>query len=216
MDDEELVSQFEYPDGTLKNLLHIHDQKQLAMVEFRMVAKRSIWLYRHGKGKVTMEDFAKINKFLFGHLYSWAGQYRDYYLSKDGTDFLPPASFQTAVVNINDQLKELGHVKKPSALQYATILDSLNFLHPFREGNGRTTRLFLQLLAANHSQYINYHRQDQDVIDALNNSDLEKLSKFLIVKDVQSRQAALSKAISQQLYELKHRKDNEKKHIILK
>lgn len=199
MNDEELEKRFKYANGTLKNLLNIHDADQLAMVEYRMVAKRSLWLYQHGKNKITMDDFARIHQFLFGKIYPWAGEFRDYYLSKGDTDFMPPAAFKTAIVNLNSQLKTIERTAKPSPIQYATILDSLNYLHPFRERNGRTTRLFIQLIATNHHQFIDYHRQSDAVIDDLANANIKELSQFLIIEDTDSKQAALKRSARKQL-----------------
>ena len=97
---------------------------------------------------------------------------------------MPPTAFDMALTNINGQLDELVKEKQPTAFQYAKLLDSLNYLHPFREGNGRTTRLFLQLLAANHGQYLDLGHQDANVLQALNNSELTVIQRFIHVKDL--------------------------------
>lgn len=98
---------------------------------------------------------------------------------------MPPTAFDTAITNLNQQIGTIKASAKPTVKQYVQLLDSLNYLHPFREGNGRTTRLFIQLLAANHQQYIDYKHQDAAVIKALNESDLARLQKFIQVIDIQ-------------------------------
>lgn len=203
MIDEELKRRFLYPNGTLRNKLNLQDPDELNIVEYRTVAHNAVWLLHHGYVIKDLDDFAKIHRFLFSDIYTWAGQFRNYYLAKGGTDFMPPTAFDTATTNINQQLKAIKVTEKPTIEQYAQLLDSLNYLHPFREGNGRTTRLFIQLLAANHAQYIDYNRQDSKVIDALNQSNLVKLQEFIKITNVKSDQKSLAKAAKQQLLDIK-------------
>lgn len=202
MTDEELKERFLYPNGTLRNKLNLQNANELSTVEYRIVAHNAVWLLHHGYTIKNMGDFAKIHRFLFSDIYSWAGQFRNYYLAKGSTNFMPPTAFDTAVTNINRQLKIINKTKKPTIKQYAKLLDSLNYLHPFREGNGRTTRLFIQLLAANHDQYIDYNRQDSEVIEALNQSNLVKLQKFIKVVSVKDSQVSFAKAAKKQLLDL--------------
>ena len=206
MTDEELRRRFLYPNGTLRNKLNLQDPAELSIVEYRTVARNAVWLLHHGYVIKDLDDFAKIHRFLFSDIYNWAGQFRNYYLTKDGTDFMPPTAFDTATTNINQQLKVIKATEKPTAEQYAQLLDSLNYLHPFREGNGRTTRLFIQLLAANHAQYIDYNRQDSKVIEALNQSDLVKLQEFIKITNVKSDQESFVKAAKQQLLDIERSK----------
>ncbi|EEW53533.1 Fic/DOC family protein [Limosilactobacillus antri] len=194
MTDEELKARFLYPNGTLRNKLNLQDTGELRTVEYRTTAHNAVWLLEHGYVIKGIDDFAKIHRFLFSGIYDWAGQFRNYYLAKGGTDFMPPTAFDTAVTNITRQLDTIKTTAKPTVKQYAQLLDSLNYLHPFREGNGRTTRLFIQLLATNHRQCIDYNRQDHEVITALNQSDLAKLEKFIKVTEIDDRQAAFQQA----------------------
>ena len=203
MTDEELKQYFLYPNGTLRNKLNLQDAAKLSTVEYRTVAHNAVWLLHHGYVIKSIDDFAKIHRFLFGEIYSWTGQFRDYYLSKSETDFMPPTAFDTAITNITHQLKMIKNTVKPSSKQYAQLLDSLNYLHPFREGNGRTTRLFIQLLAANHHQSIDYNRQDHEVIVALNQSDLVKIQKFIKITYIDSQQVAFQQNAKKQLLNMK-------------
>lgn len=181
MTDEELKNYFLYSNGTLRNKLNLLDASELSRIEFRTIAHNAAWLLHHGYTIKNMDDFAKIHRFLFSDIYTWAGKFRNYYLAKNGTDFMPPTAFDTAITNLNQQLTEISKMDQPTIKQYVKLLDSLNYLHPFREGNGRTTRLFIQLLAANHQQYIDYGHQTSEIIEALNESDLDKLMHFIKV-----------------------------------
>ncbi len=72
-------------------------------------------------------------------------------ISKGGNQFFPLYRFNTALLHIDGLIAEYKrleqHKKKLLSRKLAEILDAVNFLHPFREGNGRTQREFLRLLA---------------------------------------------------------------------
>lgn len=94
---------------------------------------------------------------------------------------------RTAIENINDDLVRVNAQNKLSVTDFAELLDKINYLHPFREGNGRSTKLFLQLLGANHNQLVDFAQQSSQVLDDLNSANIQQLGKFLIVKDVDYR-----------------------------
>lgn len=209
MNKQDLNQRFLYPNGTLKNKLGIRNDEKLQVVEYRMVAQNTLWLLHHGYHVRNISDLSKIHQFLFDDLYQWAGQFRNYYLSKGNTDFLPPESFRQAIDNINEQIDKMSVETKPSKKQYAMLLDSLNYFHPFREGNGRSIRLMLQLIAAEHYQFIDFQRQNQSVVDALHSSDIDKLQDYIILKDVKTEQAARKQAAFLQ-FKLLHQKHKPK------
>lgn len=186
--DNQDFKHFFYPNGTFKNKLGITDAYDLQQVEFRLVARRSVWLLRHNQVTITsIDDLQKIHRFLLGPLYSWAGVIRQYDLAKGNTAFLPHSAMRTAIENINDDLARVNAQDKLSVTDFAELLDKINYLHPFREGNGRSTKLFLQLLGANHNQLVDYAQQSSQVLDDLNSANIQQLEKFLIVKDVDYR-----------------------------
>lgn len=184
MDNQDFKNFF-YPNGTFKNKLGITNAYDLQQVEFRTVARRSIWLLRQNRVTITsIADLQKIHRFLMGPLYSWAGVIRQYDLAKGNTVFLPHAAMRTAIENINEDLRRVKVKPKLTVTEYAELLDKINYLHPFREGNGRSTKLFLKLLGANHNQLVDYAHQSSQVLDDLNDANIQELEKFLIVKDV--------------------------------
>ena len=97
--------------------------------------------------------FAKINAFLFSPLYDWAGKYRQGNFYKGNTTFLDYNCFNYAEEDINHVMSLQQKQHHLTAEDYAQLMDLLNYMHPFREGNGRSTRLFLQCYAVNHGQY---------------------------------------------------------------
>ena len=88
MTDEELQAKFLYDNGTLRNKFAIKDPDELSLIEYRGVAERQIALLQQRPRIASFNDLITINKFLFGWLYDWAGQLRNYYISKAGFDFL--------------------------------------------------------------------------------------------------------------------------------
>lgn len=137
--------------GVLKNILGITDKAGLQLFESYETAKNMELLIKQSPKIASMKDILKIHKLLFGTTYEWAGQLREVEISKQGNQFLPTSKFQQGIQHINSLLskyKEIGkgdRAKISEAL--AQVLDALNHMHPFREGNGRTQRTTAYLLA---------------------------------------------------------------------
>lgn len=80
---------------------------------------------------------------------------------------------------VNQQITAINQTSVPTIGQYARLLDSANFLHPFREGNGRATKLLIQKLAKNKRQIIDYDPNDDALVDALVSSDIPRISALM-------------------------------------
>jgi len=150
--------------GVLLNKENIKDYKELIAFESLCVANRSEQLL---KNPIKIEygyDLLKIHKFLFQDVYDWAGSVRKVEIAKGGRQFLPMHSFNEAFAYIDGLLSELSSIqksdKKKIAEKLAIILDNINFLHPFREGNGRTQREFIRLLALQKGYKLNLNPID--------------------------------------------------------
>ena len=164
---------FLYPNGTLKNKLNIKDAAELAQKEYLGSAVRALAFLRKNKKITSVEDLKKIHKIMFGWLYDWAGQIRDYELIKGDTEFLEYTRIKFGIEEIDEKMRQL--------------LDRLNYLHPFREGNGRSSKLFLQAFAANHGQVIDYPRSNKELIIAQNNADINQIARLIKVKSKSKR-----------------------------
>ncbi|OYS20871.1 cell filamentation protein Fic [Lactobacillus taiwanensis] len=180
-DTEWYRKKFLYPNGTLKNKLNITDPTELAQREYRGSAVRALAFLRKNKKITSVEDLKKIHKIMFGWLYSWAGQIRDYELTKGETEFLEYSRIKFGIEEIDEKMKQLASKKELANTDYAFLLDRLNYLHPFREGNGRSSKLFLQAFAANHGQVIDYPRSNKDLITAQNNADINQIADLIKV-----------------------------------
>jgi cell filamentation protein len=150
--------------GVLLNKENIKNYKELIAFESLCVANRSEQLL---KNPIKIEygyDLLKIHKFLFQDVYDWAGSVRKVEIAKGGRQFLPMHSFNSAFAYIDGLLSELKAIqksdKKKIAEKLAIILDNINFLHPFREGNGRTQREFIRLLALQKGYKLNLNPID--------------------------------------------------------
>ncbi len=180
-DTEWYRKKFLYPNGTLKNKLNITDPTELAQREYRGSAVRALAFLRKNKKITSVEDLKKIHKIMFSWLYSWAGQIRDYELTKGETEFLEYSRIKFGIEEIDEKMKQLASKKELENTDYAFLLDRLNYLHPFREGNGRSSKLFLQAFAANHGQVIDYPRSNKDLITAQNNADINQIADLIKV-----------------------------------
>lgn len=173
-----------YANGTLINKLGIRDAQDLAKKEFEITAQRELFLLNQGIKIKDISAFAKINAFLFSPLYDWAGKYRQGYFYKGNTTFLDYNRFNYAEEDINHVMSLQQKQHHLTAEDYAQLMDLLNYMHPFREGNGRSTRLFLQCYAVNHGQYIIFPLTNDNLIQALTDVDVAKIAKLIKIENV--------------------------------
>lgn len=180
---ESLEERFLYKNGTLKNKLEIYDKEKLAQFEYREVTDNAIKFLNSKILPIKeFKDIAYLHKLLFGDIYEWAGEVRDYNLTKGNTTFLPCNFMETGIQEVNKQISNLLKSTDTSKEMYAELLDKLNFLHPFREGNGRTAKIAIQKIAQSKSQYLDYDYHNDELIDALNKSDITAIAKHLSLK----------------------------------
>jgi cell filamentation protein len=159
---------FTYTDpisGLLRNLQGITDPEVLLFVESGAVTKRLQELYQTPIKIKCVDSLFEIHRHLFQDIYNWAGKKRTVEISKDGKQFFPTSHFDNAFRYIDQIINEFKKIpkenKKLLAEKLAEILDNLNYLHPFREGNGRTQREFLRLLALEKSLTLNLNPPDE-------------------------------------------------------
>lgn len=137
--------------GILRNLQNISNADELIFVESSAVTKRLKELYEKPIRVKGIETLFEIHKYVFQDIYEWAGQKRKVEISKDGKQFFLTTYFNNAFKYIDSLVSEYKEIskndKKQLANKLAEILDNINYLHPFREGNGRAQREFLRLLA---------------------------------------------------------------------
>jgi cell filamentation protein len=115
-----------------------------------------------------IQTIFEIHKHLFQDIYFWAGKRRVVEISKDGKQFFPISYFENAFRFIDQSISEFKKIPKNDrekiAGALAEILDNVNYLHPFREVNGRTQREFLRLLALEKGLILNLNPPDDQVV----------------------------------------------------
>jgi cell filamentation protein len=167
--------------GLLRNLQDISDPDVLLFVESGAVTKRLQQLSENQIKIRGIDSLFEIHKYLFQDIYTWAGKKRIVEISKDGKQFFPTTHFDNALRYIDQLIAEYKKIPKDDkrhlAEKLAEILDNINYLHPFREGNGRTQREFLRLLASEKGLTLNLTPPD-------NKSIYDKYMKGTIDSDV--------------------------------
>lgn len=159
-----------YPGTTvLINRFDIRDAVQLAEVESRIVpAKSALWQQHPLATGFDFAHYKAIHAFLFGDLYSWAGQVRTINLSKKGTVFCPADQIEQKAAAIFDRLRRrkffCGLPLDAFACELTDFYQRTNELHPFREGNGRAQRLFLSELCRYAGYDLDFSRIDTDLL----------------------------------------------------
>ncbi|WP_208249028.1 Fic family protein [Rhizobium sp. T1470] len=134
---------------TLRNKLDIRDAALLDRAERRIATQR----VREGvpKGDFDLAHLQAIHKHLFQDVYEWAGQVRTVDIAKDTEQFLACSRIETGMADVKSRLEKKGHLqflrRAEFAKEAAVILGDVNFVHPFREGNGRTQMQYLKQLA---------------------------------------------------------------------
>lgn len=143
-----------------KSLQELHEkEKLLTNIKMQILEEHPIdgcLDYTHLKG---------IHQFLFSEIYSWAGQDRhDVHITakfgKDTTLFTSYDKLPRVGKILFQSLKEENYFKGQNKIDFANsasiFMNGLNILHPFREGNGRVQRIFMQYLAINTGYNLNF------------------------------------------------------------
>jgi cell filamentation protein len=179
--------------GLLRNLQDVTDPDVLLFVESGAVTKRLQELYDNPIKIKGIDSLFEIHKHLFQDLYAWAGKKRKVEISKDGKQFFPTTHFDNALRYIDQLIADFKKIpkddKRQLAEKLAEILDNVNYLHPFREGNGRTQREFLRLLALEKGLTLNLNPPD-------NKSAYDRYMKGTIDSDVKTLSELIFKLIT--------------------
>jgi len=127
----------------LENKLGITDSSVLAREEEKISKKKALELFETGYLDTltagTFESLSLIHKYLFDEIYEFAGKMREVNIAKGNFRFAPLMYLQAALDNID---------KMPQK-DFDAIIEKyveMNIAHPFREGNGRATRIWLDLI----------------------------------------------------------------------
>jgi cell filamentation protein len=164
--------------GVLRNFGGIADRDALTFAETAATTKRSRELKSKPIRIKNSDALFAIHRHLFQDIYDWAGKRRTVEISKSGKQFFPTTHFDNALKYIDGLIAEYQHIEKSDkaaiAKKLAEILDNVNFLHPFREGNGRTQREFMRLLAKEKGYTLNLNPPDNaDIYERYMNGTID-------------------------------------------
>lgn len=171
---------------TLVNKLNIKDSKKLDEYEASIVSLKLMALAKKGiTGNFDIQHFVSIHKFLFEDIYYFAGLFRSENIAKDYFQFASWEYIEDELKRLLNELKKENFLanlsKEDFSKRLAYYWSELNVLHPFREGNGRTTREFLRQLALKNNYILNLHKiSSAELLDAsiksiVDTTELEKL-----------------------------------------
>lgn len=137
----------------LPNLLGLKSNAEIALSEFEGFLKAEIILTEAltKRTRFNMAYILKIHKVALGHLYGFAGKYRDVNISKGGFPFAASRfliqTMQAFEEEILVKLPNQYESKESLIHDIAVVHGELLVVHPFREGNGRTARILANLMS---------------------------------------------------------------------
>ena len=162
----------------LANKLNITNQLELNKAEEKISKQKAKQLFETGEiNRVevgTFKGLAQIHAFLFGDIYDFAGKLRDVNIAKGNFRFAPLMYLPQSLENISTMPQD----------NFEKIIEKyveMNIAHPFREGNGRATRIWLDLILKKElKQVIDWNAVDkEDYLSAMERS---------VIKDVEIKQ----------------------------
>lgn len=167
----------------LENKLGINDSAELARAEEKISKAKAIKLYESN----IVEDFevgkfsglVKIHKFLFEEIYGFAGKVRTVNIAKGNFRFAPVMYLDAALRHIDDMPQST----------FDEIIEKyveMNIAHPFREGNGRSTRIWLDLILKKELKLVvDWNRVDkEDYLLAMERSPIRDVEIKVLLKNV--------------------------------
>lgn len=165
----------------LKNKFNITDSLELSLIEEKISKKKAIELFESGKldslNAGTFESLKEIHKYLFEDIYEFAGTLRTVNLAKGNFRFAPVMYLEASLSNID---------KMPQST-YDEIIEKyveMNIAHPFCEGNGRSTRIWLDcILKKELSKVVDWSKVDkEDYLLAMERSPIRDIEIKVILQ----------------------------------
>ena len=189
----------------LENKLGIEDSAELAREEERISKKKALELFESGVldsyQAGTFKTLAQIHKYLFDEIYDFAGEIRKVNIAKGNFRFAPVMYLEQA----------LAHIDAMPQSTYEEIIAKyveMNVAHPFREGNGRSTRIWLDLILKKElSQVVDWSRVDkEDYLLAMERSpikdvEIKELLRPALTSEINDREVYMKSIDASYNYE---------------
>jgi len=172
---------------TLENKLNITSQVELVKAEEKISKQKAKQLFDSGdidKVEVaTFKGLAFIHTYLFGDIYDFAGIIRDVNIAKGNFRFAP-------LMYLKASLEHIDAMPQENFDQIIEKYVEMNIAHPFREGNGRATRIWLDLILKKElKQVIDWNVVDKDdYLSAMQRSVVKDLEIKALLKNALTNQ----------------------------
>ena len=135
----------------LENKLGITDSAELARIEEKISKQKAVEMFENGYLESleagTYESLAMIHKYLFDEIYDFAGEIRKVNISKVNFRFAP-------LMYLDAALQSIDKMPQSTFDEIVEKYVEMNVAHPFREGNGRSTRIWLDLMLKKEIGYV--------------------------------------------------------------
>lgn len=165
----EFIDPYVYPGtSVLRNKFGIRDREELSRAEYAATwIRRQQLEERRAEGRFDLEHLRSLHHQLFQDVFDWAGNLRSVDIAKGASHFMPAMSLISGATYTFDLLASgpllRGSVTDDEFLEHAsTLLGNLNYIHPFREGNGRTQRAFLDDVAASSGRMLTWRNVSEE------------------------------------------------------
>ena len=177
---------------TIQNKLGISDSFKLAQAEERISKQKAMELFESGRldklDAGTFESLSEIHKFLFEDIYDFVGEIRTVNIAKGNFRFAP-------VMYLAEALKNIDEMPQSGFEQIIEKYVEMNIAHPFREGNGRSMRIWLDLMLKKEiKKVVDWSRVDkEDYLLAMERSpvrdtEIKHVLKAALTDDINDRE----------------------------
>lgn len=166
----------------LKNKLNITDEVELSKIEEKITKLKALELYDSGKINTievgTFKGLAQIHNYLFSDIYDFAGKMRTVNIAKGNFRF-------ASVLYLKDILKTIDTMPEDNYDNIIKKYVEMNVAHPFREGNGRSTRIWLDLiLKKNLGQVVDWSKvEKQNYLLTMEKSPIKDTEINILLKN---------------------------------
>ena len=177
---------------TLENKLNITNSSELARMEEKISKQKALEMFQTGfldnldAGK--FESLSQIHKYLFDEIYDFAGQIRDVNIAKGNFRFVP-------VMYLKAALEHIDNMPQTTFEEIIKKYVEMNVAHPFREGNGRATRIWLDVIFKKElNMVVDWSKVDkEDYLLAMERSpikdvEIRELIKNALTSNVNNRE----------------------------
>ena len=178
----------------LENKLGINNAIELAKEEERITKQKALQLFSTKKLDTfevgTFKGLSQIHKYLFEGIYEFAGKIRKENISKNNFRF-------ASAMYLEEALKQIDKMPQSNFDQIIDKYTEMNIAHPFREGNGRSTRIWLDMILKKEiKKVVDWSKIDkEDYLLAMERSPIKNTEIKLLIK-----QALTDKINDRQIY----------------